>query len=307
MKTFVDKYRPERLDGIVGNVQSINELKKIEGKPPHMLFSGKPGTGKTTAAFALCRELLGPQWRRDTKFLNASMDRGIDVIRDEVRQFASTKSLGGKFKIIILDEADELTRNAQQALRGTMEEFSSNTSFIITCNHPERITQAIKSRCKNYHFKPISIDQTMKLIAKVCAEERIMVEPNVAKALAEKGRGDMRQILYDLEFFKRKGGRILMSDLNSLPVSELENTIKYILDGDFPKAKSGIFQLTSDGVSPDQILYELFNTVMDTKMQPARKLNLLIAVSETDLALKMGTNPEVQLVGLISKIIKEVL
>jgi replication factor C small subunit len=304
-KSFVDKYRPNNLERIVGNVQAINDLKAIEGKPPHMLFSGFQGTGKTTAAYALCRKLLGEKWRSDVLELNSSMDRGIEVIRKRIRQFASTKSLLGGFKIVILDEADNMTKDAQHALRGTMEQYADTTSFLLTCNYPEKIIAPIRSRCRVFNFEPISIDQTQKLIGQIVIAEKMIMEPAVAERLAERARGDMRQVLYDLEFLKKLGREIILDDVKSLPVEEIEEIAKMVLTGDakqFAGVKNNMLKAIKAGINPDDILTVIQQMTLDTGMPATKKFSILVAIAETQRNMALSTTREIQLIGLLAKI-----
>ena len=299
---FIEKYRPSQLDDVVGNVDVIDDLKQIKNKPPHLLFEGKQGTGKTTVAFALCRQVLGENWQLNTLVLNSSMERGIDVIRGKVRKFAATRSLGADFKIVILDECDGITSDGQHALRGTMEEYANNVSFILTCNKPHQLIEPLRSRCKEYHFSPISVDQTMKLIAKIAGEEMIHVETDVARKLAEICNGDMRKVLHDLEMFEKRGRKITMDDLNLIPDSELDELAKTILDGDFRNGKTAIFKSLKNGLTADNILNNIFDVIVNNEFPAKFKLNVLVAIAETERNMRLGTSPDIQLIGLLSRI-----
>lgn len=309
---FVDKYRPKKLEQVVGNVDAINELKRIEGKPPHIFLSGKQGTGKTTVARALCMKLLGEDWRRSTLEMNASDERGIDAIRQKVKKFASTKALSGTFKIIFLDEADELTPNAQTALRAVIENYSKNTSFIIACNYPEKIIEPLKSRCACYHFQPISKDQTLKLIAQVIRNEGIQMDPEVGELIAEKAKGDMRQVLFTLESFKRSGKHITIKDFQKLSENDIDKMVNIIIreradKTPFPKAKKMLFKMIKEGCSYNEIIDRFFEIVLETPMEGNIKLDMLIHIAEYENRLRYGANPEVQLIGLLASTYKEAM
>lgn len=309
---FVDKYRPKKLEQVVGNVDVINELKQIEGKPPHLFFSGKQGTGKTTVARAICRKVLGEDWRKSTLELNASDERGIDVIREKVKKFASTKALSGTFKIIFLDEADELTPNAQTALRTIIEDYSSNASFILACNYPHKIIDPLKSRCACYHFQPISKDQTLKLIAQVIRNENIRMDPEVGELVAESANGDMRKVLFTLESFKRSNKHITVKDFKKIANDEIEDMVNIIIREKeekvpFPKAKDMLFKMMKEGQNPDEIIQTFFDVVMRTRMEGDIKLEMLILIAEYENRLRFGANPVVQLVGLLASVYKEAI
>ncbi|HDD05185.1 MAG TPA: replication factor C small subunit, partial [Candidatus Aenigmarchaeota archaeon] len=167
MEIWTEKYRPKTLDEVVGQEKVVEKLKAfVRAKNlPHLLFAGPAGTGKTTCALAIARELYGEEWRDNLLELNASDERGIDTIRTKVKEFARTKPIGDfPFKIILLDEADALTRDAQQALRRTMENFSSTCRFILDCNFSSKIIEPIQSRCAIFRFKPLEKEAIQKYI-----------------------------------------------------------------------------------------------------------------------------------------------
>ena len=155
---WIEKYRPLRLADIVGQDEIIERLESYvrSGNLPHLLFTGSAGVGKTTAAVSLAREFFGESWHMNFRELNASDERGIDVVRNQIKQFARTSPLGGAtFKILFLDEADALTTDAQAALRRTMESYAQTCRFILSCNYSSKIIDPIQSRCAIYRFKPL--------------------------------------------------------------------------------------------------------------------------------------------------------
>ena len=175
---WIEKYRPEKLDDIAGQDEIVRRLKSYvkTRNLPHLLFSGPPGVGKTAASISIVREIYGEGWRNNFIELNASDERGIDIIRHKVKDFARMAPLGdADFKVIFLDEADALTNDAQSALRRTMERYSATTRFILSCNYSSKIIEPIQSRCAVYRFRALSGEAIGKRISYIAAEENLVV------------------------------------------------------------------------------------------------------------------------------------
>ncbi|MEM5873155.1 MAG: replication factor C small subunit, partial [Candidatus Aenigmatarchaeota archaeon] len=200
---WTEKYRPRRLSEIKGQDEIIKHLRAfVEQKNlPHLLFSGPPGVGKTTAALALARELYGDeQWRTNFLELNASDERGIDVIREKVKEFAKTKPIGDvPFKIIFLDEADAMTRDAQQALRRIMEQYAGITRFILSCNYSSKIIEPIQSRTVVFRFKPLSKEAVFDILKNIAEREKLIIDEEALEALYYISEGDMRRAINILQ------------------------------------------------------------------------------------------------------------
>jgi len=199
---WVEKYRPKDLDDVLSHKDIINTIKRLvrERKLPHLLFYGPPGTGKTTTILAAARELNGPKYQAMTLELNASDDRGIDVVRNQIKTFASTKQIWAKgFKIIILDEADSMTNTAQFALRRIIEQFTRNTRFCIICNFVNKINPALQSRCTRYRFSPLKFDDVVKRLKEIAVIERVKFDEDAIKAIIKLAEGDMRKCLNVLQ------------------------------------------------------------------------------------------------------------
>lgn len=201
---WVEKYRPHKLDDVVGNEETIERLKLIvqDGNMPHMIILGLPGIGKTTSIHCLAYEMLGPElYQTATLELNASDDRGIDVVRNKIKQFAQTKIRlpPGKHKIVILDEADSMTPGAQQALRRTMEIYSNTTRFAFACNQLSKIIEPLQSRCAILRYNKLADDQVLARLLEVAKAEGVKYNSEGIKALIFTAEGDMRQAINNLQ------------------------------------------------------------------------------------------------------------
>ena len=176
---WFEKYRPRTFDEIVDQeeVKSAVQALLKSGDLPHLLFYGPPGTGKTTLALVIARELYGEKWRENTLELNASDERGISTIRERVKEFARTAPMGGKapFKLIILDEADNMTTDAQQALRRIMEQYAGTARFILLANYVSRIIEPIQSRCAVFRFNPLPAKYVIRRLREIAENEGVKV------------------------------------------------------------------------------------------------------------------------------------
>ncbi|KAI9865000.1 MAG: replication factor C subunit 4 [Vezdaea acicularis] len=200
---WVEKYRPVYLDDIVGNTETIERLKIIakDGNMPHIIISGMPGIGKTTSILCLARQLLGDAYKEAVLELNASDERGIDVVRNRIKGFAQKKVTlpQGRQKIVILDEADSMTSGAQQALRRTMEIYSSTTRFAFACNQSNKIIEPLQSRCAILRYARLTDAQVVKRIMQICEAEAVEHSEDGIAALVFSAEGDMRQAINNLQ------------------------------------------------------------------------------------------------------------
>lgn len=199
----VEKYRPVYLDDVVGNTETIERLKIIakDGNMPHMIISGMPGIGKTTSILCLARQLLGDSYKEAVLELNASDERGIDVVRNRIKGFAQKKVTlpAGRQKLVILDEADSMTSGAQQALRRTMEIYSATTRFAFACNQSNKIIEPLQSRCAILRYARLTDAQVVRRIMQICEAEKVQYSDDGIAALIFSAEGDMRQAINNLQ------------------------------------------------------------------------------------------------------------
>lgn len=194
---WTEKYRPKTFEEIKGQKEIVSRVKAFVHKKnmPHLLFSGPAGVGKTTLALVIVRQFFGEEWRENFLELNASDERGIDVVRQKVKDFARTKAIGDvPFKIIYLDESDALTKEAQQALRRTMENYTQTTRFILSCNYSSKIIDPIQSRCTVFRFKPLSKEEIIGIAKGIAVKEGIKITEKGYDALYYVSGGDVRRL-----------------------------------------------------------------------------------------------------------------
>lgn len=310
---WVEKYRPKYLKDVVGNKETVASLERIaqEGNMPHMILSGLPGIGKTTSILCLARELMNndPRLMRDAVLeLNASDDRGIDVVRNQIKQFAQKKVLlpPNREKVIILDEADSMTAGAQQALRRTMEIYSSSTRFAFACNQSSKIIEPIQSRCAILRYNKLRDEEVLEALQRIVKSEGVEATDDGLAALIFTAEGDMRQAINNLQ-----------STYYGFTLVNAENVYK-IVDSPHPLLVAKMLSLASEGKIDDSldILRQLWSKgysavdivtvafrVMKTmyKLSESTRLEMLRIIGFTHMRILEGVSTYLQLAGMLGK------
>eukprot|EP00002_Diphylleia_rotans_P016830 TRINITY_DN3266_c0_g1_i5.p1 TRINITY_DN3266_c0_g1~~TRINITY_DN3266_c0_g1_i5.p1 ORF type:complete len:438 (-),score=112.00 TRINITY_DN3266_c0_g1_i5:23-1336(-) len=262
---WVEKYRPSALDELIAHhdiIASINRLIESQ-KLPHLLFYGPPGTGKTSTILAIARKLYGANYNSMILELNASDDRTISVVREQIKDFASTRMVfNAGFKLIILDEADAMTREAQTALRRVIEKYTKNTRFCFICNYVSKIIPAIQSRCTRFRFGPLAKDQVVGRLKVVCQKENVDVSEDAFEALEKLGGGDMRRSLNILQSTHMASGVVCKETIYACTGSPFPSDIEYVvsmlMSEAFATAFSNIHQLKIEkGLALTDLLREV--------------------------------------------------
>jgi len=306
---WVDKYRPKVFDEIIGQDYFVKRIKAfIESKNlPHLLFAGSPGTGKTTTALVVARELYGENGIKGNFLeLNASDDRGIDVIRTHIKEFAKLKSLTNiPYKIICLDEADSLTKEAQQALRRTMEKYSASCRFILACNEISKLIDPIQSRCVIFKFKPLGEVALLQLIERISKEEKIKVDDEAKKLLIEVSQGDLRKLVNTMQAASSIDNKITVKLVNEIldfvNPKDIEEMINFSVQGDFFKAREIMIKLrVQKGLSGLEILKEIYRKLIEMNIDPKLKVKFVDRIATVEFRLVEGSDEEIQLEGLIA-------
>jgi replication factor C small subunit len=305
---WIEKYRPAILDDIVGQDQIVKRLKSYvkTRNLPHLLFSGPPGVGKTAAAISIVREIFSDNWRNNFIELNASDERGIDIIRHKVKDFARMAPLGeADFKVIFLDEADALTNDAQSALRRTMERYSATTRFILSCNYSSKIIDPIQSRCAVYRFKPLDSDAIEKRITYIAGQEGLNVTNEGMHAIIYVASGDMRRAINALQAAALLGDKVdeetIYQITSTAKPEEIWDFIKTALKGDFVSARSMLDDLLlSKGLSGEDIVIQIHRAMLDMDIPDKDKVRLIDRIGEIDFRLTEGANERIQLEALLA-------
>ncbi|CAL8107169.1 unnamed protein product [Calicophoron daubneyi] len=309
---WVEKYRPSSLGDIVGNEATIARLTAFsqDGNVPNIIIAGPPGCGKTTSILCLARALIGDAYKDAVLELNASNDRGIEVVRNKIKMFAQKKVTlpAGRQKIIILDEADSMTEGAQQALRRTMEIYSRTTRFALACNDSSKLIEPIQSRCAVLRYSRLTSTQIMARLLEVARAEKVCYTEEGLEAIVFTADGDMRQALNNLQSTHQ--GFSMVSSENVFKVCDEPHPmlVKQLLDdcvkGQLSAAHKILRHLWTLGYSAEDILSIVFRVLKNHTMEEYLKLEFIKEVGLVHLRIAEGLGTQLQLAGLLARLCK---
>jgi replication factor C small subunit len=309
---WAEKYRPKTLTDMVDQKEIVERLKSfVKSKNvPHCIFAGPPGTGKTTAALCLARDLYGETFREHVLELNASDERGIDVVRETVKTFARVRSIGElPFKIMILDEADNMTSDAQQALRRTMERYTETCRFILCANYSGKIIEPIQSRCAPFRFTFLPREEHDHYLKQIAEKEKIRLLPDGLDAIYEVCGGDLRRAINTLQaaasLNKPVDAKVVYSIAGRAHPADVRKMIETAIKGDFIGARDQLRNMIQKyGVAGTDIIRQIHAEIFKTDISEPLKISLAIAIGEVDYRLVEGSDEEVQLSALLAKLVE---
>ncbi len=308
---WTEKYRPSKFSELVGQENIVKRVSSLTNSLniPHLMFAGPAGTGKSTLALIIVKELYGENWKENYLELNASDERGINVVREKVKSFARTKSLGNvPFKIIFLDEADALTPEAQQALRRTMENYSSTCRFVMSCNYSSKIIDPIQSRCVVFRFKLLEKKDVEKVIHHIAEKERLTVPQAAVEILYDGSEGDCRKCINILQSTAAISPiispELIATVLSNTKPKDIKVVLDYALSGDFLGAREKLFDIIlRESISGQDVIKAIQKEIWNLPIEPELKVKLTEKTGEAEFRIVEGSDPFIQLQALLASFV----
>ncbi|MBW2965258.1 replication factor C small subunit [Candidatus Woesearchaeota archaeon] len=307
---WTEKYRPKEFSEVLGQDDVVRRVEAFvkDKNMPHLLFTGPAGVGKTSLSLVVARQLFGEQWHSNFLELNASDERGIDVIRNKVKDFARTRAIGDvPFKIIYLDECDALTREAQQALRRTMENYTQTTRFILSANYSSKIIDPIQSRCAIFRFKPLPKADVFKLVEKIAKSESITIEKGAEDALYVISEGDCRRVENILQsaaaISKKVTEEIVYSLASVARPKEVKDVLDLALKNEFIKARERLLDVMLNyGLSGLDVIRQVQKEIYNLELDNRSKMVLVDKCGEAEFRMSEGSDEFVQLEAFLANV-----
>jgi len=307
---WTEKYRPKEFSDIKGQKEIVKRTKAFvkQKNMPHLLFAGPAGIGKTSLALVIAKKLFGTGWHDNVLELNASDERGIDVIRNKVKDFARTRAIGDvPFKIIYLDESDALTKEAQQALRRTMENYTRTCRFILSCNYSSKIIEPIQSRCAIFRFKLLTKKEIIEIIENIAKSESLKIDDKTKEALYNVSNGDCRKMENILQSSAAISNKITEELIYSIASvarpKEINDVLQLALKNKFHDARNKLLDVMLEyGLSGLDIIKQIQKEIMNLNIEPRKKMFLINKCGEIEFRMVEGSDEFLQLEALLSQV-----
>ncbi|MGC9516902.1 MAG: replication factor C small subunit [Methanomicrobiales archaeon] len=313
---WVEKYRPSNLDDIVGQDHIVQRLKRyVDDKSmPNLMFTGPAGVGKTTTALALAKSVLGEYWRQNFLELNASDARGIDTVRTNIKNFCRLKPVGAPFRIIFLDEVDNMTKDAQHALRREMEMYTKTSSFILSCNYSSKIIDPIQSRCAIFRFSPVKGNHIIKRLEVIAEAEDLDIDTKAIESIVYFAEGDVRKAINILQASASVTEKVTEESVHEVVSKarpkDVKKMINKALSGDFLGARNILREvMVVQGISGEDMVTQIYQEISRMSMQDSideeTYMDIITNISEYDFRIREGANPRIQLEALLTKFLSK--
>jgi len=306
---WTEKYRPKEFSEVKGQDEIVSKVKSFveKGNMPHLMFAGPAGTGKSSLSLAIVRQLYKEKWRENYLELNASDERGIDVVRQKVKDFARTKSMSENFKIIFLDEADALTREAQQALRRTMENFTKTCRFILSCNYSSKVIEPIQSRCVVFRFQRLDKKAAFEILRHIVEKESLQADEKSLEALYNVSEGDCRRMINILQACSNAEQITedrIYSVVKSAQPSEVRSVLNLALSGNFISSREKLLDLMlQQSLSGLDLVKAIQKEIPNLEAEERTKLKLIEKCGEMEFRLVEGSDEFIQLEALLASFV----
>jgi len=304
---WTEKYRPKEFSEVVGQEEIVSKAKAfVEQKNmPHLMFAGPAGVGKSTLSLIIVKKLYGKDWKSNYLELNASDERGIDVVRQKIKGFARTRTLSGSFKIIFLDEADALTKDAQQALRRTMEMYTQTCRFILSCNYSSKILDPIQSRCAVFRFKQLDKKAILQILNHIIESEGLQMEESTKELIYEVSRGDCRRLTNIMQAAsitdKNITPELVLQTSRASKSQDVKIILETALGGSFTKSRDLLLDLMLEKSIPGiDIIKSTMEEIPKLNIEERMKVKLIEKCGETEFRLVEGSDEYIQLEALLA-------
>ena len=306
---WTEKYRPKKIAELSGqkNIKERLQAFANEKSIPHLLFAGTAGIGKTTCALALAKEIYGDNWQRNFMETNASDERGINVVRTTIKDFARVKPFGAEFKIVFLDECDALTPEAQQALRRTMEKYTKTTRFILSCNYSSKLIPPIQSRCAIFRFKPLEDEDIKESLNIITKNEGLELTDSGVEAILAVAEGDMRKAINTLQSVAITAKKITEEEVYSVAATLRPEEVKEILDlalnNQFMESRKKLANIMLvRGLSGIDVIKGLHKQIIEIDIDDKKKAILIDKLGEYEFRIVEGGTEDLQMEAFLAQI-----